>query len=174
MNVEERYGAQGHVTGSVIAPHFFVTSALPMPIHDAGNGARSHLGAKIDPLAGAEPLVGKDVAELVIRHSNPRAATPAFEPGQRGAGQGIWQYTGHRSYTAKSIASINFDTLTPNPPKVPPFKMGTQTIAQTIEFNGNADAWTSTATVQFADSTGAPYSPSPVPPCITAVAQRFN
>jgi hypothetical protein len=98
----------------------------------------------------------------------------AFAPGQRGAGQGIWQYTGHRSYTAKSIAFINFDTLTPNPPKVPPFKMGTQTIAQTIQFKDNPDEWNSTATVQFADSTGAPYSPSPVPPCVTASAQRFE
>ena len=41
----------------------------------------------------------------------------AFAPGQRSAGQGIWQYTGRRSYTAKSIAFINFDTLAPNPPK---------------------------------------------------------
>ncbi|HKM79833.1 MAG TPA: hypothetical protein VJY15_02590 [Candidatus Acidoferrum sp.] len=63
----------------------------------------------------------------------------SFAPGQRGAGQGSWQYTGHRSYTAKSIAFINFDTLTPNPPKVPPFKMGTQTIAQTIQFKDNPD-----------------------------------
>jgi hypothetical protein len=98
----------------------------------------------------------------------------AFGPGQRGAGQGIWQYTGHRSYTTKSIAFINYSTQNPNPPAVPPFKAGTQTIAQTIQFKDNPDAWSSTATVQFADSTGAPYSPSPVPPCVTASAQRFE
>jgi len=101
-------------------------------------------------------------------------SNPAFGPGQRGAGQGIWQYTGHRSYTAKSIAFINYDTQAPNPPKVPPFKMGTQTIAQTIQFNDNPDEWTSNATVQFADSTGTVYSPSPVPPCVTATAHRFE
>jgi carboxypeptidase C (cathepsin A) len=52
--------------------------------------------------------------------------------------------------------------------------MGTQTIAQTIQFNDNPDEWNSTATVQFADSTGVPYSPSPVPMCVTASAQRFE
>jgi hypothetical protein len=90
------------------------------------------------------------------------------------AGQGIWQYTGHPSYTAKSIAIINFNILTPNPPKVPPFKMGTQTIAQTIPCKDNPDEWSSTATVQFADSSAASYSPSATPSCVTALAQRFE
>ena len=99
---------------------------------------------------------------------------PAFGPGQRGAGQGTWKYAGHESYTAKSIAFINYSTANPNPPAAPPFKAGTQTIAQPIQFKDNPDAWTSTATVQFANSTGAPYSPSPVPPCVTASAQRFE
>lgn len=100
----------------------------------------------------------------------------AFAVGQRGTGQGIWQYTGHRTYKAKSIAFINFDTPPPasGPAPIPSFKAGTQTIAQTIEFDGNPDEWTSNATVQFADSTGTPYSPSPAPACITAQAQRFN
>ncbi len=100
----------------------------------------------------------------------------AFATGQRSAGQGTWQYTGHRAYTAKSIAFINFDTPTPptGPAPIPFFKMGTQTIAQTIVFNGTPDEWTSNATVQFDDSTGAPYAPSPAPACVTAVAQRFK
>lgn len=100
----------------------------------------------------------------------------AFAVGQRGAGQGIWQYTGRGSYSAKSIAFINFDTPMPptGPAPIPFFKAGTQTIAQTIQFKNDPNAWSSTATVQFADSTGAPYAPSPVPSCITAVAQRFN
>jgi len=45
---------------------------------------------------------------------------PVFGPGQQGVGQGIWQYTGHRSYTAKTIAFIHFDTTNHNGP---PFKM---------------------------------------------------
>jgi hypothetical protein len=98
-----------------------------------------------------------------------------FAPGQRGAGQGIWHYTGHRSYTAKSIAFINFDTPTPpsGPTPIPFFKRGTQAIAQTIVFNGSPDEWTSNATVQFDDSTGTPYSPSPAPACVTALGERF-
>ncbi len=99
----------------------------------------------------------------------------AFASGQRGPGQGIWQYTGHRTYTAKSIAFIYFDTpTTPSgPTPIPFFKMGTQTISQTIAFNDGRDQWTSDATVQFNDATGAPYSPSPAPSCITAVGERF-
>jgi hypothetical protein len=100
---------------------------------------------------------------------------PAFAPGQRGAGQGVWQYSGHRTYTARSIAFINFDTPTPpsGPTPIPFFKRGTQTIAQTIVFNGSPNEWTSNATVQFDDSTGTPYSPSPAPACVTAVGERF-
>lgn len=100
---------------------------------------------------------------------------PTFAPGQRGAGQGVWQYSGHRTYTAKSIAFINFSTPSPasGPAPIPFFKAGTQTIAQTIVFNGSPDEWTSNATVQFDDSTGTPYSPSPAPACVTAVGERF-
>ena len=107
----------------------------------------------------------------MIRHSNPRAANRAFAAGERGVGQGIWQYTGHRSYTAKSIALIHFDTTNPN---APPFKMDTQTVAQFIVFNGGPNERTSNATVEFADSKGAPYLPSPAPACITAVSQRYQ
>lgn len=53
--------------------------------------------------------------------------------------------------------------------------MGTQTIAQTIQFmHDNPDEWSSTATVRFLDSTGTAYSPSPVPMCVTATAERFK
>jgi len=55
LNVEERYGAQGHVTASVIALHSFETSAVPMSIHDVGNSARSYRGAKrlsLSPVEG--------------------------------------------------------------------------------------------------------------------------
>ncbi len=45
MNVEERYGAQGHVTSTVTAPHFFVTLPVPVSLHGVANGACFHLGA---------------------------------------------------------------------------------------------------------------------------------
>ena len=100
---------------------------------------------------------------------------PAFGPGQRGSGQGYWRYEGRRAFYAKSIAFINYTTASPNPPMVPPFKAGTQTIEQTIEFtHDNPDEWDSTATVKFLDSNGVAYSPSPVAPCITAVGVRFK
>ncbi len=98
---------------------------------------------------------------------------PVFAPGQRGAGQGYWHYEGGRTFYAKSIAFINFNT--PLPPAGPVFKTGTQTIEQTIQFmHDNPDEWSSTATVQFLDSTGTAYFPSPVPMCVTATAVRFK
>lgn len=100
---------------------------------------------------------------------------PAFGPGQRGAGQGYWRYEGGRTFYAKSIAFINYSTASPNPPAVPPFKAGTQTIEQTIQFtHDDPEEWSSTATVVFADTHGVVYSPSPVPPCVTATAVRFK
>jgi len=93
---------------------------------------------------------------------------PAFGHGQRGAGQGFWQYEGHRTFTAKSIAFINFDT--PTPTTGPAFKMGTQTIEQTIDFTDGPDAWSANATIQFADTTGNVYMQG----CATATAKRFE
>jgi hypothetical protein len=54
---------------------------------------------------------------------------PSFAVGQRGTGHGVWEYQGHHSFTATSVAFINF-TNTPPPP--PGFTAGTQTIKQTI------------------------------------------
>lgn len=66
LNVDSFHGAQGHVTGSVIAPPFLLAVSIP----NVGNGARLCSGAKIDTLADAQPLNGKDLAELVIKCSN--------------------------------------------------------------------------------------------------------
>ena len=108
-------------------------------------------------------------------------ANSAFAPGQRGDGQGSWYYEGNHTFSAKSVALIKWDTpTTPLPPPTAPlFKKGTQTITQTIEFKpGEPNEWSSTATVEFLDSTGKPYSPSQIvpPPCmdITATAVRFE
>jgi len=109
-------------------------------------------------------------------------ANSAFAPGQRGDGQGSWYYEGNHTFSAKSVALIKWDTpTTPLPPPTAPlFKKGTQTITQTIEFKpGEPNEWSSTATVEFLDSTtGKPYSPSQTvpPPCmnITATAVRFE
>jgi hypothetical protein len=108
-------------------------------------------------------------------------SNPAFERGQRSAGQGYWSYEGKHTFSAKSIALIKWDTTkTPATPfSAPIFKNGTQTITQTVEFEpGEPNQWSSKATVEFLDSTGKPYSPSQMvpPPCvnIVATAVRFE
>jgi len=92
---------------------------------------------------------------------------PSFAVGQRGTGHGVWEYQGWHTYTAKSVAFINFTTLPPPPPG---YTAGTQTITQTIEFNHGPDEWTANAQVQFADTTGATYREA----CATATGQRFQ
>jgi hypothetical protein len=44
---------------------------VPTSIHDVGKSPRFHRDAQIDPLADAEPLDGKDVAELVDQAFKP-------------------------------------------------------------------------------------------------------
>jgi len=92
---------------------------------------------------------------------------PSFAVGQRGTGHGVWEFQGHHTYSAKSVAFINF-TTTPPPP--PGFTAGTQTIAQTIMFNNGPDQWTADAQVEFADSTGTVYRQA----CAAATAKRFE
>lgn len=98
---------------------------------------------------------------------------PSFAAGQRGTGHGVWEFQGHHTYLAKSIAFINF-TTTPPPP--PGFNAGTQTITQTIEFASGPDQWASDATIQFADTPTTPGTPGTVyrQACATATATRFE
>ncbi len=94
---------------------------------------------------------------------------PAFAPGQRSAGQGTWDHKDRRTYGARSVAFINY-TTPPNPATHNPgFEAGEQTIAQSITFKGDSDTWTSTATIEFADTTGTVYRQG----CALASAQRF-
>ena len=92
---------------------------------------------------------------------------PSFAAGQRGTGHGVWEFEGHHSYSAKSIAFINF-TTTPPPP--PGFLAGTQTITQTIDFDNGPDQWTANAAIAFADTSGTVYRAA----CATATAKRFE
>jgi hypothetical protein len=77
-------------------------------------------------------------------------ANPGFAVGQRGPGLGIWSHVGHHTYSAESVAFILFSTPG-NPPTLPPFKAGTQTITQTITFENDPDEFTSEASIEFAD-----------------------
>ena len=92
---------------------------------------------------------------------------PTFAPGQRGTGHGIWEFAGAHTFAVKSVAFIRSSTTLPLPPG---FKVGTQTITQTIEFPNGPDQWTADAQVQFADATGAVYRSG----CATASAVRFE
>jgi hypothetical protein len=97
---------------------------------------------------------------------------PGFEPGQRGTGHGVWEHQDHRTYSANSVAFINFTTTAPLPAPLMPFMAGTQTIGQTIEFGDGSDEWTTTdATVEFfATGSTTPYKSA----CANASAKRFE
>jgi hypothetical protein len=97
------------------------------------------------------------------------ATNPAFGPGQRSGGQGVWDYKGRGAYGARTVAFINYTTL-PNPAAHNPgFEAGEQTITQTITFRNGSDEWTSTAAIEFSDTTGTVYRQG----CAVASAQRF-
>jgi hypothetical protein len=94
---------------------------------------------------------------------------PAFGPGQRGGGQGVWDYQGRGMYGARSVAFINYTTQANPAAHNPGFEAGEQTITQTITFQHGFDTWTSTAAIEFSDTTGTVYRQG----CAVASAQRF-
>ena len=96
-------------------------------------------------------------------------SSPAFAPGQRTSGFGVWSHVERHTYSAKSVAFLIF-TTPPNPPMSPGFTAGTQTITQNIEFKDGPDQFTSEATVEFADTAGTVYRSG----CATATAQRLE
>src|SRR5260370_37834237 len=96
-------------------------------------------------------------------------SSPAFAPGQRTSGFGVWSHEGRHAYSAKSVAFLLF-TTPPNPPVSPGFIAGTQTISQNIEFKDGPDQFTSEAAVESADATRTVYRAG----CATATAQRLE
>jgi hypothetical protein len=95
-------------------------------------------------------------------------SNPRFQPGQRSAGLGYWEYTGGRKYFhAVFKALIQFDSVDPVPPQTP-YVRGTQTIDQTIEMQ-DRDHWTSDALVTFRDPAGEKVSGG----CASASAVRM-
>jgi hypothetical protein len=94
---------------------------------------------------------------------------PAFGPGQRGAGQGVWYDQGRRTFWVKSVAFINYTTPADPTTHNPGFEAGEQTITQTIKFTGRSDEWSSVAAITFTDTTGAVYRQG----CALATATRF-
>lgn len=105
-------------------------------------------------------------------------SSPAFAIGQRSPGQGNWEFEGHRSYSQRMIALINFDTAanlpgTPgfNPalPITPGFFAGSSIVTHTVEL-ADQNHLTSAGTNEFYKADGTLYRNG----CSTAAATRFE
>jgi hypothetical protein len=97
-------------------------------------------------------------------------SNPAFQPGQRGTGLGVWWLNDDGTYSATDVAYILFTSsnYSPGPPPVG-FAAGTQAITHTITLNSDATGWTDMATVQFYDLNHNPLNHA----CATASAVRL-
>lgn len=88
---------------------------------------------------------------------------PAFQPGQRGTGLGVWWHRDDDdAYGAIDVAFIQYTAG--------PFTAGTQEITHQITLNDGASEWTDTATVQFYDLAHNPLAHA----CATAKAVRLH
>jgi hypothetical protein len=94
-------------------------------------------------------------------------ASPAFEPGQRTDGFGVWSFKGNGMYRSVSDAFILFDS-TPHPP-APVLHRGTQRIIEQIQMQ-HPWGFTSVATVLFLDESGKVLMRG----CATAVGYRLH
>ncbi len=88
---------------------------------------------------------------------------PALQPGQRSPAFGVWKHTGSGQYHLDTTALILFASTMPHP-----ISAGSQQIHQDIAVSGNS--FTSAATIQFYDTTGAATSSG----CATAAATRLG
>lgn len=91
-------------------------------------------------------------------------SSPAFLPGQRTPGLGVWSRTDDHTFSATSDAFILFPSVT----TPPGFRRGVQRIIQTIEVNG--DDFAANASTKFFDTNGVQYDAG----CATAVGKRFQ
>ena len=87
---------------------------------------------------------------------------PAFQPGQRGTGLGVWWLNDDGTYGATDVAFIKFTAGM--------FTAGTQEITHTITLNRSASKWTDVATVQFYDTAHDKLAHG----CATATAVRLQ
>jgi hypothetical protein len=87
---------------------------------------------------------------------------PAFQPGQRGTGLGVWWLNDDGTYGATDVAFIQFTAGM--------FTAGTQEITHSITLNKRASHWTDVATVQFYDLAHNKLAHA----CATATADRLQ
>jgi hypothetical protein len=86
------------------------------------------------------------------------SAGQRFQPGQRAAGQGYWQYTGRRTYFAHYQAFVLFDSVDPVPPATA-HQRGSQNFDHSIDMQ-DGDHWTGDTLVTFRDTAGEQVPPS--------------
>jgi hypothetical protein len=89
-------------------------------------------------------------------------ASPAFQPGQRTSGYGIWSQASDGSYTSTDDAFILFTAG--------PFTQGTQRINHSITVSDDGNQFNDEATVQFSDTHGT----LQVSGCARAVGNRLQ
>ena len=92
--------------------------------------------------------------------------SPAFLPGQRSTGLGVWSHTQGNSYKGVWEAFILFDS-----PPPAPFRRGVQRLMWDFEVDG--DQLTIAATSQFLDPNGNPFIP-PINTCASGTGTRFE
>ena len=68
---------------------------------------------------------------------------PAFQPGQRSTGLGVWYLNDDGTYGSTDVAFIQYSAGI--------FSAGTQEITHTISLNSDASKWNDEASVQFYD-----------------------
>src|SRR5437660_4657362 len=89
--------------------------------------------------------------------------SPAFQPGQRTPGFGVWSHSRGNSYKAVVDAFILFDSPSPGP-----FKRGVQRIVRDIKVDG--DQFTLESSGQLLDAGGNQYGAQ----CASATGTRFE
>ncbi len=90
-------------------------------------------------------------------------ASPAFQPGQRSPGHGVWRKIGGDAYLTHDEAFILFSGG--------PFTAGMQMISHTITLSKDGNSFDSVAASRFFDTAGNPLGPSN---CGTAVGVRVQ
>lgn len=158
------------VTLALVILMVFAAAAFAQPAPQSGKALTGTWRAVVTPTDCATGMPLKSFPSMLsFAHDGTMTettASPAFQPGQRSPGHGVWEFTGQNSYRAVSEAYIHF-TTTPNPP-VPGFARGLQRITMTIQVT--QDQFTNEATAEFFDEDGNLV----ISQCVTATGQRMS
>lgn len=144
------------------------------PVRAEGGGARAIEGVwgmslTLRDCATGAPL-GPPFRSLLTFHTkgtlSESAGTTGFAAGQRSPGHGVWSHTGGKTFAARFVAMILFDT--PPAPPAPGFQTGWLVVGSNFTMI-DADRLAITATAQFFDINMNQYRSA----CPTGTAERF-